>query len=129
MVDLRIDIRTKEMLNITPCKECCSDDNMVSQIYPSELQLNKANASDTEAAFLDLHLSISNFSLASLAFYLFSPTRLINSIKHEHSSKILSILQLSQVGFTGVGQLNAICHIINSCSCIIEFIKLVAKKR
>ena len=35
-------------------------DNMVSQIYPSELQLNKANVSDTEAAFLDLHLSISN---------------------------------------------------------------------
>ena len=35
-------------------------DNMVSQIYPSELQLNKANASDTKAAFLDLHLSISN---------------------------------------------------------------------
>ena len=33
---------------------------MVSQIYPSELQLNKANASDTEAAFLDLNLSISN---------------------------------------------------------------------
>ena len=26
-------------------------DNMVSQIYPSELQLNKANASDTEAVF------------------------------------------------------------------------------
>ena len=35
-------------------------DNMVSQIYPSELQLNKANTSDTEAAFYDLHLSISN---------------------------------------------------------------------
>ena len=34
--------------------------NMVSQIYPSELQFNKANTSDTEAAFLDLHLSISN---------------------------------------------------------------------
>ena len=26
-------------------------DNTVSQIYPSELQLNKANTSDTEAAF------------------------------------------------------------------------------
>ena len=26
-------------------------DNMVSQIYPSELQLNKVNTSDTEAAF------------------------------------------------------------------------------
>ena len=33
---------------------------MVSQIYPSELQLNKVNTSDTEASFLDLHLSISN---------------------------------------------------------------------
>ena len=33
---------------------------MVSEIYPAELQLNKANTSDTEAAFLDLHLSISN---------------------------------------------------------------------
>ena len=35
-------------------------DNLISQIYPSELQLNKANTSDTEAAFLDLRLSISN---------------------------------------------------------------------
>ena len=35
-------------------------DNMVSQIYPSELQLNIANTSETEVAFLDLHLSISN---------------------------------------------------------------------
>ena len=35
-------------------------DNMVSQIYPSELQRNIANISDTEAAFLDLLLSISN---------------------------------------------------------------------
>ena len=35
-------------------------DNVVSQIYPSELQLNKAYTSDTKAAFLDLHLSISN---------------------------------------------------------------------
>ena len=34
--------------------------NMVSQIYPSELQLNKANTSDKEAAYLDFHLSISN---------------------------------------------------------------------
>ena len=30
-------------------------DIMVSQIYPSVLQLNKANTSDTEAVFLDLH--------------------------------------------------------------------------
>ena len=35
-------------------------DTMVSRLYPPELQLNKANNSDTEAAYLDLHLSISN---------------------------------------------------------------------
>ena len=29
-------------------------------MYPSEVQLNKANTFDTEAAFLDLHLTISN---------------------------------------------------------------------
>ena len=33
---------------------------MISQIYPSELQLNKANTFDTNSAFLELHLSISN---------------------------------------------------------------------
>ena len=33
---------------------------MVSEIYPSELRLYKANTSDTEATALDLHLSISN---------------------------------------------------------------------
>ena len=35
-------------------------DSMVNHIYPSELQLNKANVSDTEASFLDLHLSLSD---------------------------------------------------------------------
>ena len=33
---------------------------MLSQINPSDLQPNKANTSDTEVAFLNLHLSISN---------------------------------------------------------------------
>ena len=32
---------------------------MVNHIYPSEFHLNKANVSETEALFLDLHLSIS----------------------------------------------------------------------
>ena len=35
-------------------------DSMVNRIYPSELQLNKANVSDADASFLDLHLSISD---------------------------------------------------------------------
>ena len=43
-------------------------DNVVSQKYPSELQLNKANTYDTKAAFLDLHLSIFN-DIVSIKFY------------------------------------------------------------
>ena len=35
-------------------------DSMVNRIYPSELQLNKANVSDDETSFLDLHLSLSD---------------------------------------------------------------------
>ena len=31
-------------------------EHMVDRIYPAELQLNKANSSDTEAPFLDLNL-------------------------------------------------------------------------
>ena len=46
------------------------DDNpyfeqMIGQIYPTELQLNKANSSDTEAPFLDLNLSITNGIVSS----------------------------------------------------------------
>ena len=38
---------------------------MVGQIYPTELQLNKANSLDTEAPFLDLNLSITNGIVSS----------------------------------------------------------------
>ena len=40
-------------------------EQMVGQIYPTELQLNKANYSDTEAPFLDLNLSITNGIVSS----------------------------------------------------------------
>ena len=43
-------------------------EQMVGQIYPTELQLNKANSSDTEAAFLNLNLSITN-GIASSKIY------------------------------------------------------------
>ena len=39
--------------------------NFVIQRQHSELQLNKANTADTEAPFLDLHLSISNGFVSS----------------------------------------------------------------
>ena len=40
-------------------------EQMVGQIYPTELQLNKANSSDTEAPFLDLNSSITNGIVSS----------------------------------------------------------------
>ena len=38
---------------------------MEGQIYPAELQLNKANSSVTNAPFLDLNLSITNGIVSS----------------------------------------------------------------
>ena len=38
---------------------------MVDLIYHTELQLNRANSSDTEAPFLDLNLCISNGTVSS----------------------------------------------------------------
>ena len=40
-------------------------EGMVNQIYPPELQLNKANISDTKAPFLDLHISVANGFVSS----------------------------------------------------------------
>ena len=40
-------------------------EQMVNRIYPAELQLNKANSSDTEAPFLDSNLYISNGTVST----------------------------------------------------------------
>ena len=40
-------------------------EGMVNQVYPPELQLNKANISDTEAPFLDLHIFGANGFISS----------------------------------------------------------------
>ena len=32
--------------------------NVISQVCPSELQLNRANTSDTEASLMDLHVAL-----------------------------------------------------------------------
>ena len=44
-------------------------EQMVGQIYSTELQLNKANSSDTEAPFLDLTLSTTNGIVSSKIYY------------------------------------------------------------
>ena len=40
-------------------------DQMVDRIYPTELQLNRANSSDTKAPFLDWNLCISNGTVST----------------------------------------------------------------
>ena len=40
-------------------------EGMVNQVYPPELQLNKANATDAKAPFLDLHLPTANGFVSS----------------------------------------------------------------
>ena len=44
-------------------------DQMVDRIYPTELQLNRANSSDTEASFLDLNLCISNGTISTKIYH------------------------------------------------------------
>ena len=56
--------------NSTPRYLILNTDNpyfegMVNHIYPPELQLNKANISDSRAPFLDLHFSIANGFVSS----------------------------------------------------------------
>ena len=41
---------------------------MVGQIYPSKLQLNKANSSNTEDPFLDLDWSTTNGIVSSMIY-------------------------------------------------------------
>ena len=40
-------------------------DQMVDRIYPTEIQLNRAISSDTDAPFLDLNLYISNGTVST----------------------------------------------------------------
>ena len=45
--------------------DCLYFDQMVDRIYPTELQLNRAISSDTEATILDLNLCISNDTVST----------------------------------------------------------------
>ena len=51
---------------------------MVDRIFPAELQLNKANSSDTEAPYLDLNLSISNGTVFTKIFYKLDEFDIVN---------------------------------------------------
>ena len=69
MLSLSDDNQSEVIEAFTSTSRCLDDllkidnnffDSLVNHIYPSELQLNKANVSDTDATFLDLHLPISD---------------------------------------------------------------------
>ena len=60
---------------------------MVNRIYPPELQLNKANTSDTEAPFLDLHLSIYN-KRDDFDFYIVNFPFLDGDVPHSTSYRV-----------------------------------------
>ena len=53
---------------------------MVRKIYPAELQLDKENASDTEALFLDLHSFISNDIVYTKIYDKRDDFKIVNSI-------------------------------------------------
>ena len=68
--------------NSTPRYLILNTDNtyfegLVNQIYPPELKLNKANISDSEAPFLDLHLSIANGFVSSKLFFISAMTLIL----------------------------------------------------
>ena len=77
-------------------------DNMVSQIYPSELQLNKANTSDTEAAFLTC--------ICQFLMILFLPKFMINvttlilklSISHFYMVIFLALHPIESISLNSV---------------------------
>ena len=69
MLSLSVDNQSEVIEAFNSTSRCLDDlsnidnnffNSMVNHIYPSELQLNKTNVSDTEASFLDLNLSISD---------------------------------------------------------------------
>ena len=55
-----INLKLLKLLNLLLGIDNNYFDSMLNHIYTSELHLNKANVSDTEVSFLDLHLSISD---------------------------------------------------------------------
>ena len=62
---LRLSIKRQDTLMIYLDIDNIYFDQMVGRIYPTELQLKRANSSDTEAPFLDLNLCISNGTVST----------------------------------------------------------------
>ena len=73
-------------------------DQMLDRIYPTELQLNRANSSHTEVPFLELNLCMSNGTVCTRIydkwdafFFLFFFIQLTISIKYMYRQNICYI--------------------------------------
>ena len=64
-INVNLKKNADQEVNVSEKTGICTQTILVGQIYPTELQLNKANSSDTEAPFLDLNLSITNGIVSS----------------------------------------------------------------
>ena len=76
----------------------------VNRIYPAELQLNKANSSDTEAPFLDLNLFGLNFMVT-----LFTEQEKLrgNLISRNNSESLLTVIKEWDIVHMLCGRLHA----------------------
>ena len=111
-------------------------EGMVNQIYPPELQLNKANISDTEAPFLDLHLSVANGFVSSkiydkrddFDFDIVNFPFLVNKLPklHKRPYKARFIANSSSCTTTELSKLLTSCltaiksHVISYCETVYE---------
>ena len=89
-------------------------DNMVSRIYPSELKLNKVNTSDTEAAFIDLHLSI--LMILFLPKLMINVTALILKLSFSHFWMVmfLPLPPMQSISLNSVVWLEHLAMLLNS---------------
>ena len=82
---------------------------MVNQIYPPELQLNKANTSDTETSFLNFHLSFSN-----------GPKLMINTINFLYWMAMFHVSPLMECIFLNSKKLPRVCSYVEDFMLVIK---------
>ena len=89
-------------------------DNMVSQIYPSELQLYKINITDTEAVFLDLHLFISNDNTSTKIYDKLDDFDFKLSISHFQMVMILALHPVESISLNSFVLREHLCKLLTS---------------
>ena len=88
---------------------------MVSQIYPSELQRNKANTSDTKAALLDLHLLLFLMILLLPKFMMNVITLILKSlISHFYRAMFIALHPMESISLNSFVLLELLAMLLTS---------------